>query len=338
MTLRRCRGAAEDRSRGKAPSGSSGWSRSRSRSSARCRSSRSAPSSSPSATGASSPPPAPPGVNALHNFIIYPDRLRRDRRASCSAATSSASNSTALIFLGIAARGDRDRSGACARASAACRRSRSSTAPRCTACRWRPLAAPVVRLLEAAPSRQGTVGQDGFAAIRLRRQARARAPLRRGLPAASRRATATCSSSSFRARCRAPGSGKSWGSATRCPTTTTTSPLQNGSFVVKGKVTDPNVRKCAAVSSAFPPDFTTTRSSCPSRVAGFRHRFVGQEPRGRAAEARSDARRRFSGSAITFRRERAVGGRRAARSSTEPGGPSDLALPRGAAGARSAPA
>jgi ferredoxin len=48
--------------------------------------------------------------------------------------------------------------------------------------------------------------------------------------------------------------------------------LQNGHFVVKGKLTDPNMRRVAAVSSAFPPDFTTT-IKLPSRVAGFRHRF-----------------------------------------------------------------
>jgi ferredoxin len=49
--------------------------------------------------------------------------------------------------------------------------------------------------------------------------------------------------------------------------------LQNGFLVVKGKVTDPNVRKIAAVSSAFPPDFTQN-IKLPGRVAGFRHRFA----------------------------------------------------------------
>src|SRR5262245_55230104 len=49
--------------------------------------------------------------------------------------------------------------------------------------------------------------------------------------------------------------------------------LQNGFLVVKGKVTDLNVRKIAAVSPAFPPDFTQN-IKLPSRVAGFRHRFV----------------------------------------------------------------
>jgi hypothetical protein len=49
--------------------------------------------------------------------------------------------------------------------------------------------------------------------------------------------------------------------------------LQNGFLVVKGKVTDPTLRKLAAVSPAFPPDFTQ-QIKLPARVAGFRHRFV----------------------------------------------------------------
>lgn len=48
--------------------------------------------------------------------------------------------------------------------------------------------------------------------------------------------------------------------------------LQDGSLVVKGRVTDERVRKVASVSPAFPPDFTT-QIKLPSRVAGFRHRF-----------------------------------------------------------------
>jgi hypothetical protein len=51
--------------------------------------------------------------------------------------------------------------------------------------------------------------------------------------------------------------------------------LQNDTLIVKGKVTDPNVRKAASISSAFPPDFTTP-IKLPGRVAGFRHRFVGK--------------------------------------------------------------
>jgi hypothetical protein len=48
--------------------------------------------------------------------------------------------------------------------------------------------------------------------------------------------------------------------------------LRNGSFVVRGKVTDPQVRKLAAVSPSFPPDFTTHID--PEReVSAFKHRY-----------------------------------------------------------------
>jgi ferredoxin len=49
--------------------------------------------------------------------------------------------------------------------------------------------------------------------------------------------------------------------------------LQNGFIVVKGHVEQPDLRKLAAVSPAFPPDFTT-HIKLPAPVAGFKHRFV----------------------------------------------------------------
>jgi hypothetical protein len=48
--------------------------------------------------------------------------------------------------------------------------------------------------------------------------------------------------------------------------------LKDGSFVVHGRVTDPQVRKLTAVAPAFPPEFTT-RVPLRDRVAGFRHRY-----------------------------------------------------------------
>jgi len=51
--------------------------------------------------------------------------------------------------------------------------------------------------------------------------------------------------------------------------------LQNGFFTVKGRVTDPNVRRAAAVSPAFPPDFSKS-IKLPQPVTGFRHRFRGK--------------------------------------------------------------
>jgi ferredoxin len=51
--------------------------------------------------------------------------------------------------------------------------------------------------------------------------------------------------------------------------------LRNGFFVVKGSVTDANLRKLAAVSPAFPPDFVTN-VELPSPVSKFKHRFRGK--------------------------------------------------------------
>jgi hypothetical protein len=48
--------------------------------------------------------------------------------------------------------------------------------------------------------------------------------------------------------------------------------LRNGSFVVKGKITDPQIRKLAAISPAFPPDFTK-HIELKSAVASFKHRY-----------------------------------------------------------------
>ena len=48
--------------------------------------------------------------------------------------------------------------------------------------------------------------------------------------------------------------------------------FRNGYFVVKGHVTDKNVRKVAAVSPAFPPDFTTN-IELPKPVNAFKHRI-----------------------------------------------------------------
>jgi hypothetical protein len=48
--------------------------------------------------------------------------------------------------------------------------------------------------------------------------------------------------------------------------------MENGFFVVKGKLLDPNLRKVAAVSPAFPPDFTT-HIRLGRTVRGFKHRY-----------------------------------------------------------------
>jgi hypothetical protein len=48
--------------------------------------------------------------------------------------------------------------------------------------------------------------------------------------------------------------------------------LADGQLVVRGRVTEPRVRKLTAVAPAFPPEFTT-RIELPRPVAGFRHRY-----------------------------------------------------------------
>jgi len=48
--------------------------------------------------------------------------------------------------------------------------------------------------------------------------------------------------------------------------------LQDGTFVVHGRVIDPQVRKLTAVAPAFPPEFTT-RVALRDPIAGFRHRY-----------------------------------------------------------------
>jgi hypothetical protein len=48
--------------------------------------------------------------------------------------------------------------------------------------------------------------------------------------------------------------------------------LQNGSFVVRGRVVHPQVRKLTAVAAAFPPEFTT-QLELANPVRGFKHRY-----------------------------------------------------------------
>jgi len=48
--------------------------------------------------------------------------------------------------------------------------------------------------------------------------------------------------------------------------------LRNGNLLIKAKVSDPQIRKLAAISSAFPPDFTR-QIEFKSPVASFKHRY-----------------------------------------------------------------
>ena len=48
--------------------------------------------------------------------------------------------------------------------------------------------------------------------------------------------------------------------------------VRDGNFIVKGKVTDPQLRKLAAISPAFPPDFTK-QIEFKHPVSNFKHRY-----------------------------------------------------------------
>lgn len=48
--------------------------------------------------------------------------------------------------------------------------------------------------------------------------------------------------------------------------------LNDGTFIIKGKITDPQIRKLAAVSPAFPPDFTK-QIALKTPAASFKHRY-----------------------------------------------------------------
>jgi ferredoxin len=134
-----------------------------------------------------------------------------------------------------------------------------------------PLASPVVRLVETR-QRQGTVGLDGFTDPRfeekLERERRYGEVYR-----LLEESNGYLLQLEFPRKVPPSGIKEELGIPDQMPDYDYDIALQNGFVVVKGRVTDPTVRKIAAVSSAFPPDFTKN-VKLPGRVAGFRHRFV----------------------------------------------------------------
>jgi len=134
-----------------------------------------------------------------------------------------------------------------------------------------PLASPVVRLVETR-QQQGSVGHDGFTDKRfedkLERERRYGEVYR-----LREESNGYLLQLEFPRTVPPSGIKNELGIGDEMPDYDYDIALQNGFLVVKGKVTDPNVRKVAAVSPAFPPDFTQN-IKLPGRVAGFRHRFV----------------------------------------------------------------
>jgi len=134
-----------------------------------------------------------------------------------------------------------------------------------------PLASPVVRLVETR-QQQGSVGQDGFSDARfedkLERERRYGEVFR-----LIEESNGYLLQLEFPRKVPPSGMKAELGVGDEMPDYDYDIALQNGFLVVKGKVADPTMRKLAAVSPAFPPDFTQN-VKLPSRVAGFRHRFV----------------------------------------------------------------
>jgi ferredoxin len=134
-----------------------------------------------------------------------------------------------------------------------------------------PLASPVVRLVEKR-QQLGTVGHDGFTDPRfednLERERRYGEVYR-----LREESNGYLLQLEFPRKVPPSGIKEELGVGDEMPDYDYDVALQNGFLVVKGKVTDQNLRKLAAVSPAFPPDFTQN-IKLPGRVAGFRHRFV----------------------------------------------------------------
>jgi ferredoxin len=134
-----------------------------------------------------------------------------------------------------------------------------------------PVVSPLVSRLNAPKELSGTVGQDGFSDQRFDEKLERE---RRYGEVYRLREENNGFLVEFEFPRKTPQSGvkEELGIPDEMPDYDYDLSLHNGFFVVKGKVTDPALRKAAAVSSAFPPDFTTN-IKLPSRVKGFRHRF-----------------------------------------------------------------
>src|SRR5262245_10353678 len=209
------------------------------------------------------------GLNALHNFIIYPvicilvGALLLDRSVFTEHLRY-------LIFLGILVATIetiwRMREGFQGRPQEqVLYRAAVYGLP------MGPLASPVVRLVETR-QQQGTVGHDGFKdprfEDRLERERRYGEVYR-----LIEENNGYLLQLEFPRTVPPSGVKTELGIGDEMPDYDYDIALQNGFLVVKGKVIEQNVRKLAAVSPAFPPDFTQN-IKLPSRVAGFRHRFV----------------------------------------------------------------
>ena len=136
------------------------------------------------------------------------------------------------------------------------------------------LLAPIIRLTKA-PEVQGSVGLDGFTDPRfeekLERERRYGEVYR-----LHEEANGFLLEMEFPRRVPLSAVKEALGVPDEMPDYDYDLSLRNGSLTVKGKVPDPEVRKIAAFSPAFPPDFET-HIRLPSPVKGFKHRFRGKD-------------------------------------------------------------
>lgn len=210
------------------------------------------------------------GVNALHNMIIYPLVITAIGALVMDREVFSAQLKW-YIFLGIAL--------ASLESIWRMREGFRGLPPDQVVYRGTfyglpltPVVGPLVGLLNAPRDVRGTVGQDGFRNEhfddKLERERRYGEVYR-----VHEDVNGFLIELEFPRKTPKSGIKEEMGIPDEMPDYDYDLRLENGFFVVKGKVTDPALRKAAAVSSAFPPDFTTN-IKLPSRVKGFRHRFV----------------------------------------------------------------
>lgn len=137
-----------------------------------------------------------------------------------------------------------------------------------------PLAAPIVSLVGGTPEVHGGVGQDGFTDSRFGEKLERER--RYGEVYRVREDLNGCLVEFEFPRIVPPSAIKEeLGVGDEMPDYDYDISLVHDQLTIAGKVTDEKVRRIAAVSPAFPPDFTTT-ITLPLRPIGFRHRFEGK--------------------------------------------------------------
>jgi ferredoxin len=210
------------------------------------------------------------GVNALHNMIVYP-LITTAFGALVARREVFSAQLKWYIFLGIAL--------ASLESIWRMREGFRGLPPEQVIYRgafygvpMAPVVGPLVGLLKAPQDVRGTVGQDGFSNQRfdekLERERRYGEVYH-----LHEEVNGFLVQVEFPRKTPKSGIKEELGIPDEMPDYDYDLSLQNGFFVVKGKVTDEGLRKAAAVSSAFPPDFTTN-IKLPGRVKGFRHRFI----------------------------------------------------------------